>query len=82
MHPNPMLEELWATRREIDREAGGDLDRLCEQTRQWAASRTLPGPSILPEDLPAYFAMLDAREKATEMHDGRPRSTSEPPPSS
>jgi hypothetical protein len=39
----PILEELWQIKDELDREAGHDLHRLCENTRQWAQEHAHPG---------------------------------------
>lgn len=64
MRSNPLLEEIWETRREFDRLAGGDLDELCRQTRAWAEANLPPESLIRPEDLPAYFAKLDEQERA------------------
>ena len=46
MKPNPILEEVWRVKDELAREAGGDIHRLCENTRQWAAEHPHPGPVI------------------------------------
>jgi hypothetical protein len=40
---HPILEELWQIKDELDREAGHDLHRLCENTRQWAQEHAHPG---------------------------------------
>jgi len=46
MKPNRILEELWRTKDELAREAGDDIHRLCENTRQWAAAHPHPGPRV------------------------------------
>lgn len=46
MKPNPILEEVWRVKDELAREAGGDIHRLCENTRQWAAEHPHPGPVV------------------------------------
>ena len=46
MKPNPILEEVWRVKDELAREAVGDIHRLCENTRQWAAEHPHPGPDI------------------------------------
>ena len=52
MKPNPILEELWRVKDELAREAGDDIHRLCENTRQWAAEHPQPGLIIrTAEDL-------------------------------
>jgi hypothetical protein len=46
MEPNPILEEVWRIKDELAREAGYDVHRLCEHTRQWAAARAHTGPRV------------------------------------
>lgn len=46
MKPNPILEEVWRVKDELAREAGHDIHRLCEKTRQWAAAHPHPGPVV------------------------------------
>ena len=46
MKPNPILEEVWKVKDALSREAGGDIARLCEQTRTWAATHPKTGPAI------------------------------------
>lgn len=46
MKPNPILEEVWRVKEELAREAGGDIHRLCENTRQWATEHPHPGPVV------------------------------------
>jgi hypothetical protein len=43
---NPILEELWRTKDDLAREAGGDVYRLCENTRRWAAAHPHPSPVV------------------------------------
>jgi hypothetical protein len=43
MKPNPILEEVWRIKKELAREAGYDIHRLCENTRKWAAEHPHPG---------------------------------------
>ncbi|MCX6877493.1 MAG: hypothetical protein NTW21_27340 [Verrucomicrobia bacterium] len=44
--PNPILEDLWRTKDDLAREAGGDVRRLCENTRRWAAAHPHRGPHL------------------------------------
>ncbi len=37
MKSNPILEEVWRIKDELDREAGHDLHRVCENLRRWEA---------------------------------------------
>ena len=46
MKPNPILEEVWRVKDDLAREAGNDVHRLCENTRQWAAEHPHPGPVV------------------------------------
>ena len=43
---HPILEELWQIKDDLDREAGHDLHRLCENTRQWAKEHAHSGPVV------------------------------------
>jgi hypothetical protein len=43
MKPNPILEEVWRIKDELAREAGYDIHRLCENTRQWAKTHPHSG---------------------------------------
>ena len=46
MKPNPILDELWRVKDALAAEAGYDIHRLCENTRQWAAAQPHPGPVV------------------------------------
>jgi hypothetical protein len=46
MKPNPILEEVWRVKDDLAREAGHDIHRLCENTRQWAATHPHSGPVV------------------------------------
>lgn len=50
MKPNPILEEVWRVKDDLAREAGNDVHRLCENTRQWAAEHPHPGPVVRSAD--------------------------------
>ena len=43
---NPIFEELWRTKDDLAREADGDVRRLCENTRRWAAAYPHRGPVV------------------------------------
>jgi len=65
MKPNPILEEVWRVKDELAREAGGDIHRLCENTRQWAVEHPHPGPVVCnAEDLRRLVA--DKERQSTE----------------
>ncbi len=46
MKSNPILEEVWRIKDELAREAGYDLHRLCENTREWANTHPHSGPVV------------------------------------
>lgn len=46
MKRDPILEELWRVKDDLAREAGNDVRRLCENTRQWSAQHPPSGPVI------------------------------------
>jgi hypothetical protein len=61
---NPILDDLWRTKDALAREAGGDVQRLCENTRRWAASHPHSGPVVRnASDLRDWLA----RQEETEM---------------
>lgn len=65
MKPNPILEEVWRVKDELAREAGGDVHRLCEKTRQWAAAHPHPGPvARSPEELRQLLAEAERQRAA------------------
>ena len=61
MKPDPILEEVWRVKDELAREAGHDVHRLCENTRQWAAAHPHPGPALNnAEELRRYLLEQEA----------------------
>ena len=44
MKSNTILEEVWRIKDELAREAGYDIHRLCENTRNWAEAHPHSGP--------------------------------------
>ena len=77
MKPNPILEEVWRVKDELAREAGDDIHRLCENTRQWAAEHPHPGPVVRnAEDLRRLVAEQERQRAATSamaLNDKPPR---------
>lgn len=66
MKPNPILEEVWRVKDELAREAGNDVHRLCENTRQWSAAHPHPGPVVRnAEDLRRLLADKERQRAAT-----------------
>jgi hypothetical protein len=58
---NPILEELWQTKDDLERAAGDDVARICENTRCWAAAHPHSGPVV--KDAAELRAWLDRREE-------------------
>ena len=56
MEHNPILEEVWRIKDELASEAGGEVHRLCENTRRWAAQHPHSGPAIRNADELRYMA--------------------------
>ena len=79
MKPNPILEEVWRVKDELAREAGGDIHRLCENTRQWAAEHPHPGQVLRnAEDLRRLVAEQErqrAEASAMTLNDKLPRQS-------
>ena len=77
MKSNPILEEVWRIKDELAREAGYDVHRLCDNTRQWAAAHPHPGPRVQnAEELRRVLADLErqrAQESALVLNDAPPR---------
>ena len=64
MKPNPILEEVWRIKDELAREAGYDIHRLCENTRQWAANHPHTGPVIQSAEELRQFMAEEERKRA------------------
>ena len=77
MKPNPILEEVWRVKDELAREAGYDIHRLCENTRQWAAEHPHSGPVVRnAEELRQLVAEKErqrAEASAMALNDKPPR---------
>jgi hypothetical protein len=71
MKTNPILEAVWRIKDELDREAGYDLHRLCENIRKWAAEHPHSGPVVSnPQALPQLAeerSSLTLRESSDEL---------------
>ena len=61
---NPILEELWRIKDDLDREAGHDLRRLCQNTREWAEANHHPGLVVRNS---AELRALLAKEEAESL---------------
>jgi hypothetical protein len=72
----PILEEVWRIKDDLAREAGYDLHRLCENTRQWATAHPHAGPRVRnAEELRRVLAGLErqrAQESALVLNDALP----------
>ena len=64
MKPNPILEEVWRIKDELAREAGYDIHRLCENTRQWAANHPHTSPVIHNAEELRQFMAGEERKRA------------------
>jgi len=77
MKPNPILEEVWRVKDDLAREAGNDVRRLCQNSRQWAAEHPHPGPVVRSaEDLRRLVADMErqrAESSAMVLNDKPPR---------
>jgi len=80
MKPHPILEEVWRIKDDLAREAGYDIHRLCENTRQWAAAHPHTGPRVRnAEELRQLLnaeEQLHAEESALIVNDAPPRKES------
>jgi len=61
---NPILKNLWQVKDDLIREADHDLQRLCENTRRWAAAHPHSGPVV--ENAAALRALLARKEDSAE----------------
>ena len=76
MKSNSILEDLWRIKDDLAREAGYDVQRLCENARPWAAAHPHPGPRVRnAEELQRVWADLDragAEDAALVLNDAPP----------
>jgi hypothetical protein len=66
MNTNPILEEVWRIKDELEREAGYDVHRLCENTRKWAAENPPSGPVIRSAEELRQLVAERERQRAEE----------------
>ena len=64
MKPNPILEEVWRIKDELAREAGYDMHRLCENTRQWAKTHPHFGRVVGSAEELRQLAAEEERKRA------------------
>ena len=63
MKSNPIFEELWQTKDDLAREAGDEVNRICENTRRWAAAHPHSGPVVKDAaELRAWLARQEEPE--------------------
>jgi hypothetical protein len=67
---NPILKNLWQVKDDLIREADHDLQRLCENTRRWAAAHPHPGPVV--ENATALRALLARKENNLALREDAP----------
>jgi hypothetical protein len=66
MKPDPILEELWAVKESLAREAGYDIDRFVENLRQWEKAHPQSGLVIRnAEELRQLVAEEEIKRSAT-----------------
>ena len=57
MKPDPIMEELWAVKDKLAREAGYDADRFVENLRRWETTHPHSGRVLrTPEELHQFVA--------------------------
>ena len=64
MKPDPILEELWAVKDKLAREAGYDIDRFVENLLQWEKVHPQSGPVIRNADELRQFVAEEERRRA------------------
>jgi hypothetical protein len=64
MNTNPILEEVWRVKDELAREAGYDMHRLCENTRQWAETHPHSGPVVRNAEELRQFVAAEEHKRA------------------
>ena len=64
MKAEPILEEVWRIKDELAREAGYDIHRLCENTRQWATQHPHSGPVVRSAEQLRQLAADSERKRA------------------
>lgn len=68
MGPDPILEEVWRVKQEHSTEAGHDVRKLMQNTREWAAKNPHPGPTArTPEELQQIFKAEEIRKREEAM---------------
>ena len=75
---NPILKNLWQVKDDLIREADHDLQRLCENTRRWAAAHPHSGPVV--ENAAALRALLAREVNSAELalHEDAPAPGAKP----
>lgn len=65
MKPDSILEELWAVRDKLAREAGYDVDRFVRNLRQWEKEHSQTGRTVRDaEELGQFVAEEEDRQAA------------------
>jgi hypothetical protein len=64
--PDPIMEELWAVKDKLAREAGYDVDRFAENLRQWEKAHPQTGRVIRnAEELRQFVAEEECKRGAS-----------------
>ncbi|PWU18949.1 MAG: hypothetical protein C5B50_07995 [Verrucomicrobia bacterium] len=62
MKPDPIIEELWKTKKELAREADHNTHQFFENLRKWEAEHPHPSPALRSaEDLQNLIAEREQR---------------------
>jgi len=66
MKPDPILEELWAVKDKLAREAGYDVDRFVENLRQWELAHPQTGRVFRNAGELRQFVAEEERKRAAK----------------
>jgi hypothetical protein len=64
MKPDSILEELWAVKDKLAREAGYDVDRFVQNLRQWEKAHPQTGQFIRTAEELRQFVAEEERQRA------------------
>jgi len=64
MKPDPIMEELWAVKDKLAREAGYDVDRFIENLRQWEKTHPQTRRVICNAEELRQFVAEEERKRA------------------
>ena len=67
MKPDSILEELWAVKDNLAREASYDVDRFVENLRQWEKAHPQTGRVICNAEELRQFVVEEARKRTAAL---------------